>query len=229
MSDFLYLDLETIPSQDPAVHERIAATITPPGNITKAETIAAWEAEKKPVLVKDAIAKTSFDGALGHICCIGWAVGGDDVVSERITDARDEANMLGAFFEFSYRRIKGDNVFYRTPTIVGHNVVDFDIRFIWQRAIVLGVRVPEWFPRQPKPWSSEVFDTMTAWSGRNYISLDRLGQALGLGGKQGVDGSMVAAMWDAGRYDEIADYCRSDIELTRSIHRKMSFAYGEAA
>ena len=230
MSDFLYLDLETIPSQDPVVHERIAATITPPGTLKKPESIAEWEAEKKPAAVKEAIAKTSFDGAYGHICCIGWAVGGDEVVSDRITDVRDEANMLGAFFEFSHRRIKGDNVFYSTPTIVGHNVVDFDIRFVWQRAIVLGVRVPAWFPRDPKPWGNETFDTMTAFAGaRNRISMDNLCRALGLPDKGEVDGSMVAGMWERGEHDAIAEYCRADVERTRAIHRRMMIAFGQEA
>jgi hypothetical protein len=113
-------------------------------------------------------------------------------------------------------------------TIVGHNVIAFDIRFIWQRAIVLGVRVPSWFPRDPAPWSGVVFDTMTAFAGaRGTIGMDRLSRALGFPGKGDVDGSMVAGMWAAGKYEEIAAYCRSDIERTREIHRRMQIAFGE--
>lgn len=223
----LYLDIETIPSQDPAVHALIAEGVTPPGNISKADTIAAWHADKKPALVEEAIAKTSFDGALGHICCIGWAWDGGAPLSHCIATVKTERDYLADFFDLVAARIGNS---FEPVTIVGHNVIAFDIRFIWQRAIVLGVRVPSWFPRDPKPWSGEVFDTMTAFAGsRGTIGMDRLSQALGFPGKGDVDGSMVAGMWAAGKYEEIAAYCRSDIERTREIHRRMMVAFGEVA
>lgn len=222
----LYLDLETIPSQSPEVHAEIAKTVTPPGNISKADTIAAWEVEKKPALVKEAIAKTSFDGATGHICCIGWAIGEGKPRSASVIRIEDEKLTIQAALaemaEVSER--------WEPPQIIGHNVINFDIRFLWQRAIVLGIRMPGWFPREPKPWGGDVFDTMTAFAGaRNMIGMDRLSRALGLPGKGEIDGSMVAGMWAEGKHDEIAAYCRADIERTREIHRKMQIAYGEEA
>lgn len=222
----LYLDIETIPSQSPAVHARIAETITVPGNISKADTIAAWEAEKKPALVKEAIAKTSFDGSVGHICCIGWAIGEGKPRSASIQRVEDEKLTLEAVL--AEMAEVSEN--WQRPVIVGHNVVSFDIRFLWQRAIVLGIKMPGWFPRDPKPWDSDVFDTMTAFAGsRNMIGMDRLCQALGLTGKDDIDGSMVAQLWADGEHDRIAEYCRADVERTRQIHRRMMVAYGEVA
>lgn len=222
----LYLDLETIPSQSPEVHAEIAKSITPPGSISKADTIAQWTAEKKPALVAEAIAKTSFDGATGHICCIGWAIGEGKARSASVRRIEDEKLTIQAALaemaEVSDR--------WESPQIIGHDVINFDIRFLWQRAIVLGVRMPGWFPREPKPWGNDVFDTMTAFVGaRNFIGMDKLSRVLGFPGKGEVDGSMVAGMWAEGRHDEIAAYCRADIERTREIHRKMQIAYGEEA
>tara|TARA_R100000365_G_C2745974_1_gene75046 strand:- start:1725 stop:2408 length:684 start_codon:yes stop_codon:yes gene_type:complete len=226
MSSYLYLDIETIPSQDTAVHERIAATITPPGTLKKPESIAEWEAEKKPAAVKEAIAKTSFDGALGHICCIGWAVGDQEPKAVDIGNVDNEKRML----EFFVNAIHAQSRQLVTPTVVGHNVVDFDIRFIWQRAIILGVRLPGWFPRDPKPWGDDTFDTMTAFAGaRNRISMDNLCRALGIPGKGEVDGSMVAGMWERGEFAQIAHYCREDVERTRAIHKRMMIAFGQEA
>ena len=74
----LFLDLETLPSESDAVRAAIAETITPPGNMSKAETIAAWTLEKKPALVDEAMLKTSFDAQYGRILCIGWAVDDDE-------------------------------------------------------------------------------------------------------------------------------------------------------
>jgi hypothetical protein len=223
----LYLDIETIPSQDPAVHARIAETITAPGNISKADTIAAWAAEKKPGLVKEAIAKTALDGSAGHICCIGWAWNDEPPHAHTIATIKTERDFLSDCARLWTERV-GNN--FSRPVVIGHNVIGFDIRFIWQRAIVLGVRMPEWFPRDPKPWGDDAFDTMTAFAGaRGMIGLDRLSLALGLEGKGDVDGSMVGEMWSAGRYEEISAYCKGDVERTRAIHRQMMVAYGEAA
>jgi DNA polymerase elongation subunit (family B) len=224
---YLYIDIETIPSQSPEVHDEIAAGITPPGNISKAETIAQWEADKKPALIRDAIAKTSFDGAIGHICCIGWAFGNFSPRSDFIEAVDQERDMLMEFVAALDDEV--DNAF-QPPVVIGHNVINFDIRFLWQRAIVLGVRMPSWFPRDPKPWSGEVFDTMTAFAGaRNTIGMDRLSRALGLPGKGEVDGSMVAGMWANGEFEKIAAYCRDDVDQTRAIHQKMLVAFGDAA
>ena len=223
MSSFLYLDIETVPTTDVDRIAEIAATITCPGNISKPESIAAWEAEKKPKLVEEAVAKTSFSGAYGKVCCIGWAW--DDGMSfSAIQD--DERSLVQSAFD----RITNGAPQYGLTTIVGHYVANFDLRFLMQRAIVLGIALPTWFPCDPKPWSREVFDTMTAWAGaKDSISLDNLCKVLGIPGKGDVDGSMVAGMWQRGEYEAIAEYCRQDVERVRNVHRKMRVALGEAA
>lgn len=229
MTDFLYLDIETIPTTDEEHIASIAASITPPKSMSKPETIAAWEQDTKPGLVAEAVAKTSFNGAFGRVCCIGWAW--NDGAVQSIYDGGTlatggEIGMLGAAF----RRINDGAPPHAVPTIVGHFVAGFDIRFLWQRAIVLGVAMPHWLPRDPKPWSRGVFDTMNAWCGaKDSISLDNLCKAIGVAGKDGIDGSMVAGMWQRCQFNEVAEYCRADVERVRNVHRKMQVAYGEAA
>lgn len=217
---FLYLDIETIPAQDAETRKRIADRVKPPGNISKAETIAKWEAEQKPAAIEEAIAATALEGRYGHICSIGWAFDdepADVLIAENVIE---EALILRVFVDRLKKR--------RSPVIVGHNVAAFDLRFMWQRAFVLGVTLPYWWPRDPRPWSHEIHDTMTMWAGHGgRISLDGLAEALGYGGKGEVNGSMVGGLWAAGNFTAIAEYNAADIELTRSIHRKMLVAYGE--
>lgn len=224
----LYLDIETIPSQSPEVRAEIEANISPPGNYKKPETIAEWAKNEKPALVKEAIARTSFDGSAGHVCCIGWACGDDSVIVQSVERVEDETVAIRSVLRDIDNYVTTQR--YSAPTIIGHNVVNFDIRFLWQRAIVLGIRMPAWFPRDPKPWGNEAFDTMTAFAGaRGTISMDRLCQALGMAGKGEIDGSKIGDLWAAGEHEKIAAYCRADVERTRAIHRKMQIAYGEAA
>lgn len=221
----LFLDIESLPTDNDQVKAEIAASITPPGNISKADTIAAWEAEKKPALVTEAVAKTSFDGARGRICSIAWAWNGEPVTCTLLVD--NEAEFLSrAFSLMEIDRPKYDG-FHQTR-IVGHYVADFDLRFIWQRAFILGVKVPTWLPRSPKPWDKEVFDTMVQFAGaKGSISLDNLCKAMGIEGKTGVDGSMVAGMWERGEHQEVGAYNMDDVDRVRNIYRKMQIAYGE--
>lgn len=223
---YLYLDIETIPAQSEDVRAIIAAGVKPPAQMKKAETIAAWEAEQKAAAVDEAIAKTSFNAVFGQVCCIGFAVDSSPVTSiSWPINASDEREALKGFFS-----VADDALKMRFPTLVGHYIAGFDIRFIWQRCMVLGIRVPAWMPKDPKPWDGGVFDTMTAWAGaKDTISMDTLCQALGIEGKGDVDGSMVGKMFAEGKHKEIAAYCRDDVERTRAIHRKMMVAIGEAA
>lgn len=221
----LYLDIETLPTDRQEVRDYIAKTITPPGTIKKAESIAAWEAEKKPEAIDEAVSKTSLDGAFGRVCCIGWAWDGDD--PETVYEG-DEATVLREFATYMEDHVRHNHL-AGLPVIVGHNIINFDLRFLWQRAMVNGITLPSWFPRDPRPWDDTVFDTMLRFAGqRNTISLDRLCLALGLPGKDDIDGSMVADLW-AKDPNEVARYCAEDVERTRRVHQKMLVAFGEAA
>lgn len=50
------------------------------------------------------------------------------------------------------------------------------------------------------------------------LSLDGLASAT-LGAKKGADGLQALAWWKEGKIDEIATYCRRDVELTRDLYR----------
>lgn len=221
MEHTVFLDIETIPAQSDDVRARFRAEVKAPGNIKKPESIDAWLAENADKAAAEALAKTSFDPALGHICTIGWAIDDDEPTTAHAFDVAQEADVLRAFFN-SFKP------FHRL-TFVGHNVGSFDLRFILCRAVVLGVRIPPALPRDPKPWDKSVFDTMLAWAGtRGTISMDNLCRALSLPGKEGFDGSMVAEAWANGEHERIAEYCADDVRKTREVWRKFE-AVGWAA
>lgn len=222
---YIYIDIETIPAQSPEIRDLVAQTVKPPATMKKAETIAAWEANDKAQAIEDAVAKTSLDGAYGCIYCIGAAFNDDEPIVIRESS---EEGILREFCSWSEGVLSAR--YAAAPVLVGHNLINFDIRFMWQRAIILGVQMPRWFPRDPKPWSGDVFDTMLAFAGqRNTIGMDRLCSVLGFPGKGNIDGSMVGQMYAEGRHNEIAAYCIADIERTRKIHKRMQVAFGEAA
>lgn len=208
-----FFDIETIPAQGQEALNRAIASVKPPANLKKPESIDKWLEENRDAAAREALAKTSFDPAQGHICTIGWAMDDDDPTVAHAETVERERDVLVAFFN-AFRA----NHRY---TFVGHYISGFDLRFILCRAVVLGVRIPQAIPRDPKPWDRTTFDTMTAWAGaRGSISLDNLSAALGLSGKGDFDGSQVAEAWANGEHDRIAEYCASDVTLTREVWRK---------
>lgn len=211
----IYLDIETIPCQSAEYRAEVRKNITAPAQYKKAESIAQWIADNGDAATDEVVAKTSFDPARGHICAIGWAIGDGKAQCASVPRVKDEATAIAMFF--AALPDQGLNRF------IGHYISGFDLRFILCRAIVLGVKLPPSvaFPRNPKPWGDEIFDTMTAWAGpRDKISQDNLCKALGLPCKGDFDGSMVADAWANGEHQKIADYCRRDVETVRAIHHR---------
>lgn len=242
-TQYLYLDIETIPGQKPGLKEEIAAGIKPPASMKKAETIAAWESSDKADAVETAYRKLSFDGVLGHCVSVAWAINGGDVASLAVMknswgECEDESDPLG-----DYHMMLTDEELYleeffldvskridptRKLVIVGHNI-SFDLRFLLQCAVTLGIFLPRWFTRNVKPWPNDVFDTMTAWAGeKEHIGLDRLSMALDLPGKdEGMDGSQVYDDWIVGNIRDICAYNRVDVMRIRNVHQKVMVAFGE--
>jgi 3'-5' exonuclease len=214
--NYLYLDIETIPSQSPDLLAKFRAEVSPPATYKKPESIAEWMAENADRVAQEQMDKTGLDPAYGHICTIAWAgeTGAPDVLHARTVE--QESDVIRGFFAAMPAETWG------APCFVGHFISGFDLRFILCRAVVLGIRIPAVIPRDPKPWDGRVFDTMTAWAGaRGAISMDRLCGALGLEGKaEGLDGSQVGKAWAEGRHEEIIRYCAGDVERTRAIHQR---------
>lgn len=238
----IYFDIETIPLQDAgliaefrAEHEaklpELLAAVKAPANYKDEAKIAEYIAKAQADIqaghgaeFDDWHLKTSFDGGLGQICCIGFAIEGEPAQTYTVNtnSVADERSMLEAFFS----HLTDAHSATDRPVFIGHNSNGFDIPFIWKRCIVLGVKPPVWFPRDPKPWGDSTFDTMLAWNGAGAKaggSMERICKILGIPGKGSMDGSQVWPMFQAGRIDEIAAYCADDVQRTRAMHQRMTF------
>lgn len=219
--EFLVIDIETIPCQRDDVRKYIAATIKPPATYKKADSIAAWHKEQGTEAIEEAVSKTGLDGAFGQVCVVGFAVG--DSQPETISSL-NESELLVALNE------KLDEVpanMHNAITIVGHNLQSFDIRFLWQRYVVNGIRPHAIINAavQAKSYDSRVFDTMTQFAGwGNRISLDKLCLALSIPSPKGdMDGSMVGKYVADGRIKEVEAYCKKDVIATREAYKRMTF------
>lgn len=222
----IYLDIETLPSESDEIREQIAATIKPPGNLKKAETIVSWNLDEKPLAIEEAVKKTSFDGTYGRILAVGFAIDDADPVCE--IDA-DELHLLQLAFGAIASACSRDQRGYEVEgeaVIVGHNVSGFDLRFLWQRAVINGLKLPKSLKvaAKSKPWDKTIGDTMQMWNPdrERRISLDKLCKALGVPTSKGeLDGSKVYEFYKAGRLEEIRAYCKADVVAVRECYRKL--------
>lgn len=222
----LYLDIETVPCDDPAIIAEIASTITPPGNYKKPETIAAWEMGEKKRAVEEAVARTSFDGGYGKIICVCLAIDDGEPITfiagdeKTITYRAYVTNELGLLSDL-FSRLTFD------ATFVGHNIT-WDLRMLYQRAVVHGIQPPAVLLKamRAKPWDDCIADTMLLWdpSREKKISLDKLCKVLGIASPKGeVNGSMVAQLYRDGEIEKIAEYCKRDVEAVRACYKRLSF------
>lgn len=220
----LYIDLETIPSQRDDAMDGII--VEAPANYKKPETIQKWLDENYEAERQKKYQKFGLDGALGEIICIGYAIDDNppEVIGRKLGEP--ESEMLSAFMDAVYEAKHSGNGPHAI-TWIGHNVISFDLRFLWQRFVANSIRPKINIPIDAKPWeATAVFDTMTQWTGARKSGtgkLDTICKALGLSGKDGIDGSMV---WDyirESRYTEVFEYCADDVELTRALHKKLIF------
>lgn len=219
-------DIETIPTQCSDVVARLAKTVKAPSNYKDEEKIQAYIAEKQKTVADN----TCLNGAYGEILSIACAI--DDLEPQvfcidDLTFPDREKTILTLFFLYieEHYRVNRD----LPPTWVGHNIVNFDIRFIYQRCIINQVKPFAHFPINKKPWDKAIFDTMTQWAGeKNAIRLDDLCFALSIPTpKTDLDGSKVWEYVQAGKINEVSEYNRQDVIATRAVYRKMTFREGK--
>lgn len=231
----LNLDIETIPCQREDIQQKIYDNVEPPKTIKKQESIDKWYEEKRDDVALDKILKTSLDGAFGEVMVIGFAI--EDQYPQvffRDSIQASEKEMLQQWFEKIDADLKllanHDNP---TVRIVGHNVRNFDLRFLYHRCVVLGIKPPQWFMRcvQASPYSEEVYDTMTQWAGyRNSVPLSTLVDALDLQAKgaeigEEISGAMVWDFVQANKIEEVANYCIGDVIRVQQAYQKMNFLH----
>jgi hypothetical protein len=224
----MFLDIETIPCQRPGLREEIRQNLKPPGNISKAESIEKWMKENAETAAEEAYRKTACDGTLGEICCISWAIDDNQVTHVSRDLLYPEDALLKDWFDWVKQDV-GD-----IPTVfklVGHNIIGFDLRFIFQRAVINRVR-PRFPLRQDSRGNGDfLYDTMLAWAGwGNYVKITKICEALGIAVKSdGIDGSKVYDEVLAGNISRVAAYCDEDVEATREVYYRMTFAERRAA
>ena len=225
-----FIDIETIPEQpEDEAKKRIAETIQAPATMSKPETIEDWHNGKgkyagvKDAAIEKAYRDTSLDASHGQIVSIAVADNFSEPFSQSGID--EEEVIVTAFSEVEGLCTSQRQQF--NPFFIGHWIGGFDLKFLFQRAVILGIKPPFDLPFSGRH-GKDFYCTMQAWAGfGNKISQDNLCKALNIEGKpDDIDGSKVWDFVKAGNIARVAEYNRDDVLKVRKIYNRLNFIRG---
>lgn len=224
----LFIDIETLPPHEgtrSALNPALVAKLERGRRALRSETMADCAG-----CTEEQFRGLALHAEYGRVLCVGMIIEQDGEVVCRGVLGRerqslrfhlDERRTLKGF----WNQLRGFDE--RHDLVVGHNVYEFDLPFLYKRSVVL--RVPPSVRLSFARYRSRpIFDTMKEWepwAWRPGIKLEELAGVLRLGisKTEGMDGSCVYDRFLEGRHQEIADYCIRDVELTREIYYRLTF------
>jgi len=194
-------DLETVPDL------AAAARMLDMGNASEAE-------------VREALGSGFPKHPLHKIACIGaliatrqpegWRI---DALGAPHIGERPEAKLINDFIE---------KIGELRPQLITFNGHSFDLPVLRYRAMAnrisaAGLQVRQYFHRYTDD-AVDLCDVLGSYVPGGKVKLDEVSKILGVPGKpDGVDGSYVEEMVQAGQIDEVARYCESDVLNTYQV------------
>ena len=128
---------------------------------------------------------------------------------------------------------------YNKPQLVSFNGRGFDMPLLELAAFRFGIQITDWFAEHRRNFDqpryrynmSAHFD-LHEWLTNNGASrfnggLSLAANLIGKPGKMDVSGHMVQDLWDAGRANDIHDYCRADVLDTYFVFLRSRVLVGE--
>jgi len=201
--DYLVIDIETMPDlskvnmlPEPSVDSRLKD----PAKIEEALQTARQKQ----------IEKMALNAETGIIACIGYGN-----ITNSVVSVHDEKQMIKFFFKEALPK-----------TLVTFNGINFDLPFIYKRAMILGVEAPYSIERYIKRYSTtfhvDLMQIWSGWSSQGFVSLDYLSSLI-LGKKKvDFDFKQIPELLKSEQGKEkLKEYCLKDVELTTELFNKM--------
>lgn len=200
INSYIVVDLETVPDDMPD-------GLKPPcalGNLVDPVKIAAKQTEWA---MDGQVKRMSLSPAMNKLVSLQmWGEGGF------YSSPESESDMLSNFWYTVAHH----------STIVGYNLINFDLPTILMRSMLLGIKPSRELPL--RKYSKEpVFDVMQElayWNPENWKGLDWWAKRLKVGETIG-SGADIHRLWKEGNQEEIDTHCRRDVELTRDIYNRI--------
>jgi 3'-5' exonuclease len=231
--NFMYLDIETVPSSKEAIYDlpiKPELSDVKIGN-RKGEVAEAYRKEQLPSLIskweedcvkakenaESEIRKESLDPLKAKVFCVGYAF--DDSPTEIISG--EESYIIGRLdyliSEFGQKVVN--------MSFVGYNIKDFDCEILLHRAVKYRKGKLFRYLKDANIYELSEMIKFNKYSKR-YYKFDDILKFYGLPGKEdGIDGSLVYDYVKAGRKEEIYNYCAKDVDKNRLLFKRINDMY----
>lgn len=182
-----------------------------------------FEADKR--LKDQAKIKESFEekvesATLSPITSKVLAVGYHFVNRSKLSIREPESHLIKEFFELASDQIKSGG------TLIGYNILEFDLPFLMFRAIVNKITIPlslgKWYRGRFQAYDAFIdLQVMALFGKYSHVGfkLDRVARALGLPGKNG-DGAAFYKMPP----EQARAYLENDINITKLMAERFGLA-----
>ena len=201
-------DIETVGNKEVLEIDGILPEFKAASNVKDPAKIEAQKEAKK----KKFMAELGLDSNFGKIVCIGFA---NDEIEHTFT-GDDERALLGQAWA----------MLEDYDEIVGFNSKNFDLPWLLRRSWYCGVEPTNKYDLLPYRTQNH-YDLRLLLSHGNRMAKGKLWQFVKI--KLGIDifgeGSEVQAMYDAGKFDEIAEHCLDDVKATWKLFKTMGSYY----
>jgi DNA polymerase elongation subunit (family B) len=163
--------------------------------------------------------KLALSPLTGQVICYGYSQNDNDIhVGYIEEDEVSEKEILSLICEV-----------YLTEAdlIIGHNIKDFDLWFIYNRCRKHGITFPNKLYSSYRgrfTWNEHIIDTAELWGCgkyKEYISLDNLAKYFGLDGKDNNISKNFEQVWIEDR-DKAIEHTKNDVLLAKQIYEKLN-------
>ena len=160
--------------------------------------------------------KLALDWNVGRIVCLGWWTERDGLIVQPCQNETEEACAIESFWEDCRHRL-----------IVGFNIKAFDLRFLVQRSRYLNIPHPILdFSKYSRKGIHDLYLDLTFGDGTYdqgamRRTLKAFCKRFGIPCDDGIDGKDIGALVAAGDWDAVVAHCKSDVELTVALARRL--------
>ncbi len=118
------------------------------------------------------------------------------------------------------------------PALITYNGRSFDLPVLALRSLHCGVAMPWYYKergiryRYSEEGHIDLCDWLADHGASRASSLDALARLIGLPGKIGIDGSQVQGLYEAGKIEEIRNYCLADVAQTALLFLRFRLLQG---
>ncbi len=160
--------------------------------------------------------KAALSAITGQVVAIGYKSSKATVVHGQGEDNHSEASIIKRFWS-TYQKFRE-----QSRKMVGFNIQEFDLPFLVQRSIILGIPVPSCLFNQGKYLDSLFIDLRKVWGAGKWNadgSLDAICKACRIGKKpEDVGGADFAALWmNLETREKARGYLLNDLDMTWAL------------